>query len=605
MIELNYISIIVPIHKLNRSYKGGFQQYKKDFPDKISRAILSNGLDDDLLCISVMNPMDANCIIAELESYGLQETEEIRGEKVCKDFCVHDFLERCEYRCEWLVIYDYLAAYLHKKCFWRKDSYFKLMGDLCQVFRQRQSQGHKGVCNTRVTEINAALKSPLEINNELNERNLFFTDNITGQEREVVKSSIVGRDRADALWKKMVPVYEKLAKEGNGEAYNLLGVIFQLEKERAVDYFKSGMENGSACAAFNLAMHANDKEKKFALYLWAFEHNIGTDEHDGVRCVACENLAKMYHSGIGTPPNREEAEKWYREAIASHTKSKSVEDNLIALLFENGKRQEALQLIFKAKDAVRKRISVHNSDKPDANQDRICYWGIPEQTVRLSVITDLYIECINHIEDIENADNWDRLLEGLPDLTLDKDYVLDDFRSSEETNSVLRLYARKRSHPRPSDECFKRFFRKQIDPLDVFQHITLPFTEEAIWQAFLLSQTYHLVGMRWHGGYEARTFIVSDKDMAGLKPWLSQMKGSLMRFTRLQEQILKMWTSDLCASVSLFDNYAIVTHCWFDNWNGLLQVKWKIKYDVRKKTIVKIEKENEQILLKYHCKIWF
>lgn len=337
MIELNYISIIVPIHKLNRSYKGGFQQYKKDFPDKISRAILSNGLDDDLLCVSVMNPMDANCIIAELESYGLQETEEIRGEKVCKDFCIHDFLEGCEYRCEWLVIYDYLAAYLHKKCFWRKDSYLKLMGDLCQVFRQRQSQGHKGVCNTRVTEINAALKSPMEINNELNERNLFFTDNITGQEREVVKSSIVGRDRADALWKKMVPVYEKLAKEGNGEAYNLLGVIFQLEKERAVDYFKSGMENGSACAAFNLAMHANDKEKKFALYLWAFEHNIGTDEHDGVRCVACENLAKMYHSGIGTPPNREEAEKWYREAIANHTKVKSVEDNLIVLLFESGK----------------------------------------------------------------------------------------------------------------------------------------------------------------------------------------------------------------------------------------------------------------------------
>ena len=216
------------------------------------------------------------------------------------------------------------------------------------------------------------------------------------------------------------------------------------------------------------------------LYLWAFEHNLGTDKHDGVRCVACENLAKMYHSGIGTPPNREEAEKWYREAIASHTKSKSVEDNLIALLFENGKRQEALQLIFKAKDAVRKRISVHNSDKPDANQDRICYWGIPEQAVRLSVITDLYIECINHIEDIENVDNWDRLLEGLPDLTLDKDYVLDDFRSSEETNSVLRLYARKRSHPRPSDEYFKRFLLKQIDPLDVFQHITLPFTANSL-----------------------------------------------------------------------------------------------------------------------------
>ena len=196
----------------------------------------------------------------------------------------------------------------------------------------------KEVFNTRLEEINAALKSPMEIDDKLNERNLFFTDKVTGQEYEVVKSSIVGRDRADALWKKMVPVYEKLAKEGNGEAYNLLGIIFQQEKERADEYFESGMVNGSAYAAFNLAMRTEDRKEKFALFLWASEHLINTDRQDEMfRSVLFGNLAKMYHLGIGTQPDRNEAERWYRAAIANHAKDKSIEDNFIILLHEKDK----------------------------------------------------------------------------------------------------------------------------------------------------------------------------------------------------------------------------------------------------------------------------
>ena len=74
MIELNYISIIVPIHKLDAVYEGGFRQYRLDFEDRIARAEKLGGIDDDLVCFSVMNPLDEQCIINELKGYGLQKT---------------------------------------------------------------------------------------------------------------------------------------------------------------------------------------------------------------------------------------------------------------------------------------------------------------------------------------------------------------------------------------------------------------------------------------------------------------------------------------------------------------------------------------------------
>ena len=599
MIRLHCISIIIPIRKLDAAYRGGFQQYKQDFPDRIERGLVLGGLDEDLFCISVMNTMDANAVVAELESYGLQEVVQVAGVKVCKDFCVCDILNGCAYRCEWLVMYVGLAAYLH-----RGDSYFKVLGDLCQIFCREQALVNKRNFNARLEEISTALKSPIEINDKLNEQNLFFTDKVTGQECEVVKSTFVARDRADALWKEMVPVYENLAREGNGEAYNLLGIIFQEEKERADEYFESGMVNGSAYAAFNLAMRTEDKKEKFALFLWASEHIVNADKQDEVfRGVLFGNLAKMYHRGIGTQPDRNEAERYYRMAMANHVKDKSVEDNFMVLLFEIGKKVEVLRRIAQAKDVARKMRDVHYPDKTEkVNQDLICYQGVSEQAIRLSLIADSYMDCIANLKKQEEVDGWNILLCGLPDLILDKDYVLNDFRPREETNSVLRLYARKRYLPHSIYVFFENFFGS----LSFFRHITLPYTEDAIWQAFLLSQTYHLVGMRWHGGYEKRTFIVSDKDIAGLEPFDPDLFDSRkMHFVHLREQMLQMWTPDLCASIVLFDDYAIISHCWFDNWKGLSQVKWKVKYSARKKRIVAIEKESEQVLVEYHCGVWY
>ena len=185
----------------------------------------------------------------------------------------------------------------------------------------------------------------------------------------------------------------------------------------------------------------------------------------------------------------------------------------------------------------------------------------------LSLIADNYIRLVDFF-DISLMDNLNPFLRKLPDLSLNENYVLDDFRPREQTNSVLWLYARQRDLPRPSDADFKyrenNFFhvfgsnsnrcrvtrhikvgnvsvfayKKRIKPLQPFHYITLPFTEEAIWQAFLLSQTYRLIGMRWHGGYAARTFVLLDKDIIKVAE-------------EVQEEVRRIWSPDLNVSVVL------------------------------------------------------
>ena len=112
--------------------------------------------------------------------------------------------------------------------------------------------------------------------------------------------------------------------------------------------------------------------------------------------------------------------------------------------------------------------------------DDIQYHTVSKQAIRLSLITDSYMDCIASLKKHKDVDDWNMLLSGLPDLILDKDYVLNDFRPREETNSVLRLYARKRYLPHSIYVFFENFFGS----LSFFRHITLPYTEDAICRLF-------------------------------------------------------------------------------------------------------------------------
>ena len=208
---------------------------------------------------------------------------------------------------------------------------------------------------------------------------------------------------------------------------------------------------------------------------------------------------------------------------------------------------------------------------------------------------------------VYDCSDMNPLLKKLPDLKLDENYVLDNynphprFRGSIGQN--LDLYVRPKSVEKPRDidfgmswyeaELKMRYtnepkmlkakleeLHSQMKPLpkheDPFKHITLPFTEEAVWQAYLLRQARHRIGMYWHGLYEKRVFINGVEDIDGLAPEFSISEERLERF---KVEAKAHWSETMRPMVILDGNKAYISHYWFSLWGGLSQVKCLVSYD--------------------------
>lgn len=253
---------------------------------------------------------------------------------------------------------------------------------------------------------------------------------------------------------------------------------------------------------------------------------------------------------------------------------------------------------------------------------------MPSHTPSLSRIGNTYI---TFAKQFYNSEPYDLtpLLDYLPDLKLDNKYVLEDFRPREQTNSVLWLYVRDRKNERLYDDTDNRKnpfyvfgqnwnkcyasklikiagipifkYKKRLKPIKPFLHITLPFTEEAVWQAYLLQRTYHIIGMRWHGGYAARFFLNQPDDIDKI--------GEIYNIANYESRTVIEELIEACRkafsppTVKLMDNMAIITHCWFDDWNGLIRVTWQGKYNKKKMRMGNFEIATEETLVEYNCRI--
>ena len=123
-------------------------------------------------------------------------------------------------------------------------------------------------------------------------------------------------------------------------------------------------------------------------------------------------------------------------------------------------------------------------------------------------------------DDLLDNDNWDSLFKVLSLLKISKEYTLDDYRAKNSTDNILRLYARKVDTERPDEKelekyddwhsmrgIIRRTFindMKRANGIDVVEEeepvglpekiepesvVTLNFTPEAIWEAYLLKTT--------------------------------------------------------------------------------------------------------------------
>ena len=75
-VGLEYISLIVPIDKIEQYYPGGLEKYKGDNKQSIGGSIW---YDDYLVRDGAMNNYDVGRLIREWESYGLKGVVEVDG----------------------------------------------------------------------------------------------------------------------------------------------------------------------------------------------------------------------------------------------------------------------------------------------------------------------------------------------------------------------------------------------------------------------------------------------------------------------------------------------------------------------------------------------
>ena len=156
-------------------------------------------------------------------------------------------------------------------------------------------------------------------------------------------------------------------------------------------------------------------------------------------------------------------------------------------------------------------------------------------------------------DDLLDNDNWDSLFKVLPLLKLSDEYTLDDYRSKKSTDNILRLYARKVETKRPAETEFEKIdfgnfvqrwlkavlaenedaenttakLPERIEPESV---VTLDFTPEAIWEAYLLKTTDYYIGQRWHGGYHEMTIPANVGELKKFRPWKEDEKPKYEKF---------------------------------------------------------------------------
>lgn len=217
-------------------------------------------------------------------------------------------------------------------------------------------------------------------------------------------------------------------------------------------------------------------------------------------------------------------------------------------------------------------------------------------------------------DDLLDNDNWDSLFSVLQFLKLSDEYTLDDYRSKDSTNNILRLYARKVSTNRPDEKEFKKYDAKhgieaffksifdeikrekgididdeepvglpeKIEPESV---VTLDFTPEAIWEAYMLKTTDYYIGQRWHGGYHKMTIPANIEELKKFKPW---KEDEILEY----EKFIEETEFEFAPKITIKDDVATIEHIAVFFHNRFSKCTAKAYYNAVDKKIEEFDFDN-------------
>lgn len=242
--------------------------------------------------------------------------------------------------------------------------------------------------------------------------------------------------------------------------------------------------------------------------------------------------------------------------------------------------------------------------------------------VRKKVEFDTFINS----DRFESKDNLNGVFSVLDKISIDDKYVLDDYRSKVNTNSILELYARPADTPRPTDKEWlfhegfsdiycnevrweleritgKKFISPLFSPekevseylkelgytdkkdfpkcLPFLDYIIVDYNDMSIWQAFLLINMYTVYGMRYHGLYNSQKFVYDNYQ--------------LKYFDNDDPKIPKSFLPEITLND---DNIAFIKYYYLNFDNSLKYCTFTLQYDCTTKRIVKFDSKRECIIKK-------
>ncbi len=112
-IQLEGISVIIPIEKIEKFYPGGFEKYKKN--RGLTHDLKEVVFDDYIVRESAANPMDVNLIIDRWKELGLKVISGRGRNKKWKDICVVDLFRGPTLPCDWISFNNGYVSYLDNK----------------------------------------------------------------------------------------------------------------------------------------------------------------------------------------------------------------------------------------------------------------------------------------------------------------------------------------------------------------------------------------------------------------------------------------------------------------------------------------------------------
>ena len=268
------------------------------------------------------------------------------------------------------------------------------------------------------------------------------------------------------------------------------------------------------------------------------------------------------------------------------------------------------------------------------------------QSEYTSVKNQFYNNVESNDKFYDTADDLSYLMTPLNELSLDKNYILSDFRQKWKPqtgwirdNSLLRLYVRDRKQERPDDlyfedeylryrNCKKNGVAYQVEDNKVpyiwpFEKIRLSGTQMSIWQAYLLSETRYMFEMRDNAYYNNERFLTSVEDVDSVislvnsweayhlqnKDDTTKINGyNIQRVNRtiaLLDSLQNLRDKNLEPVFTYQGDSVTIEHYTFLEFHGLARFKTTMLLSQDHKQVKEIRMKDVDIFARYRRRVWF